>query len=169
MGKLLKSTYKIMQQPVQHVEDAEEFIKSIECLRACEDLLMQADLYKGCRGLSAPQIGIRHRIILVKLTRKGRFVVMVEPEIVKQWGSLKSQEGCLSIGREVQYIVKRPIFGIVKYWDYETKQQKTRFLLRGGMRTVCHEIDHLEGKCLDKVGVEWQCNKYLQSYLRKNR
>lgn len=101
---------------------------------------------KGC-GLSAPQVGEPIRLIIVeRQSRKGIWVV-ANPEIVKRSSNMTQMpEVCLSypgiiknVNRPNSITVKgftergKPIE--IKAYDFEA-------------RIFCHEIDHLDGRCI---------------------
>jgi peptide deformylase len=94
-------------------------------------------------GLSAPQIGISQRIIVLDA---GRDYVMFNPEIIKKQGEQINEEGCLSLP-DIKVKVKRPKMIKVKYYDHLFQEKTTKF--RGiDAAVVCHEIDHLDGKLI---------------------
>ncbi len=106
--------------------------------------------YKGghdtCVGLSACQIGVNDRIILVK--DNNRVLIMVNPEILEQNGRQAGMEGCLSFP-DTYKSIERPTQVKVKYQTIlgNAKQQKYNGYTA---RIICHEVDHLNGIC--KVG-----------------
>jgi peptide deformylase len=93
-------------------------------------------------GLSAPQVGVNKRIIIID--RSGENWVLINPEII--WFSDKIvdfEEGCLSVP-DVFENVKRPESIKVKYRNLKGKPVIE--IVDGLMaRVVQHEIDHLDG------------------------
>ncbi len=98
-------------------------------------------------GLAAPQAGEAIRVIIVKKqARKGIWVV-INPEITDRSPRTNiSNEGCLSyLGTFKE--VERPNCVSVKGQDI---QGNKIYITAKGIeaRIFCHEIDHLEGKCI---------------------
>lgn len=92
-------------------------------------------------GLAAPQVGILRRVVFIDIG-KGP-VELVNPVIVKQKGTQRAVEGCLSCPNEWGYVV-RPKDITVKAQDRTGKPIELKcseFLARA----VCHELDHLDG------------------------
>lgn len=98
-------------------------------------------------GLSAPQVGVLERVVVVDCAREGEKpqpVKLANPEIV--WESdekVMCSEGCLSLPE--QYAdVERPVAVRVRYLD---EQNEIRELEAKGLLATCiqHEIDHLDG------------------------
>jgi len=121
-------------------------------------------------GLAANQVGHLQRVIVIdihdveekrdeeqpkhhiKHTSPGlpKRVVMVNPEVLMEEGSLKMEEGCLSIP-EVRADVERAERMRVRFKDANFRTQE---LLADGLlaRVMLHEIDHLDGMLfLDRI------------------
>ena len=103
-------------------------------------------------GLAAPQVGWRFRMVVANPTMEPRKVeALINPVIVKRWGNVVGDEGCLSVPG---------IFAKVK--------RAERILIRGTRldnsavefeaegfpaRLWQHELDHLEGSLfVDRIG-----------------
>jgi peptide deformylase len=100
-------------------------------------------------GLAAPQVGFSKRLILVDPTAKkesGSLLVMINPVIVEQEGSVEESEMCLSVP-EISVDVKRAEKILVKGVTLSGKEiqiEAEGFLAR----IFQHEIDHLNGKVI---------------------
>jgi peptide deformylase len=112
-------------------------------------------------GLAANQVGNLERIIVVDITgaeedreegepspppadpTKPKRLVLLNPEIVRQTGQWRLEEGCLSIP-DVRADVDRAERILVKFRDANFKPQE---LEAEGLlaRVILHEIDHLNG------------------------
>ena len=99
-------------------------------------------------GLSAPQVGVNLRVIVIQLMSAGKLVgpvqEMINPVITNYSDdSMEYEEGCLSIPGE--YIrIDRPRSINVKFQTLSGKYKK--WFLKGlEARIVQHEIDHLDG------------------------
>ncbi len=113
-----------------------------------QDLIDQMTSFQGlCLGLSAVQLGVPIRLIMIKYGIGHLF--LSNPIILKQ--SLKTwayEEGCLSIeGGEKLYYFRRPKRIKVSYTDLDGNQ-KTIKAQGLTARSLQHEIDHLEGKLI---------------------
>ena len=94
----------------------------------------------GCVGMAANMIGVRKRIIVVRMGPMS--VAMVNPMIVAKSGEYEAEEGCLSL------------LGVrkCKRWrDIEVSYQDVSFLPRRQKysgwiaQIIQHEIDHCNG------------------------
>jgi peptide deformylase len=94
----------------------------------------------GCVGMAANMIGVNKRIIA--FDHEGTYMVMFNPEILRQEGPYSTEEGCLSLPG------KRPT---KRYRSIKVKYQNEAFQVR--MKTftgwtaqiIQHEIDHCNG------------------------
>jgi len=98
-------------------------------------------------GLAAPQVDVGKRLIVVDLSvgeDPVSLIVLVNPELISQEGSVVCEEGCLSVP-DIYEKVARPYKVVVRGLDLEgtAKDIKGEDLLA---RVLCHEIDHLEGR-----------------------
>jgi peptide deformylase len=97
-------------------------------------------------GLSAPQIGVSKRLIIVDVGAvegESRLFVLVNPEVLESEGSESAEEGCLSLPGFTTDI-KRAAKVIVKCRDMDGNEET---IPAEGMlaRALQHEIDHLDG------------------------
>ncbi len=97
-------------------------------------------------GLAANQVGIAQQLAIIDLapgTQKSELWVLTNPEIVESSGSIKEEEGCLSIPGFTE-VVERPEKVVVKFRDLRGDEQ---FIEGSGLlaRALCHELDHLDG------------------------
>ncbi len=117
-------------------------------------------------GLAAPQVGRRERLAVVDAD--GVSLVVINPEIIRREGTVKGEEGCLSIP-EVFADVERAAQIVIRAQDIDGKvfEVEAQELLG---RCLQHEIDHLHGKLfLDRLSLlkrrkalrEWEDEKDL--------
>ena len=128
-------------------------IKSIPTLITDEVRVLVKDmketmLAENGIGLSAPQVGVNLRVIVVQLMSAGKLVgpvqEMINPVITSYSDdTMEYEEGCLSIPGE--YIrIDRPRSIHVKFQTLSGKYKK--WYLKGlEARIVQHEMDHLNG------------------------
>jgi peptide deformylase len=94
-------------------------------------------------GLTAPQIGISLRLIVVS-DEEGRSVqALIDPVITEQGGQATAEEGCLSIPG-VFALVTRAAW--VKVEARDADGRPVAITVRGlRARVLQHELDHLDG------------------------
>lgn len=113
-----------------------------------DDLSIAADLLETlkanadcCVGMAANMIGCKKRIIAVSLG-KDKYLVMLNPEIIKAAGKYETQEGCLSLDGQRTCTRFRKI--TVKYQD-TLMRSKTQTFQDRTAQIIQHEIDHTNG------------------------
>ena len=98
-------------------------------------------------GLAAPQVGRRERVTVVDAERdraNAHPLALINPEIVVRDGSVRGEEGCLSIP-EIYGDVDRAATVVVRALDRDGRLfevEGTELLAR----CLQHEIDHLHGR-----------------------
>ncbi len=106
-----------------------------------QDLLETLQAHKeGCVGMAANMIGVNKRIIA--FDNEGEYMLMFNPQIVKQSDPYGTEEGCLSlIGRR-----KTKRWNSIKV-QYQNEKFQTRYKTFTGWtaQIIQHEIDHCEG------------------------
>lgn len=132
---------------VQEIMKDEAFLRKPSELANRENLPIAEDLLDTlaanadrCVGLAANMIGISKRIIVVN--DAGTYLVMFNPEIIKQKEPFQTEEGCLSLtGRRT---TKR-------YRSIKVRYQNSDFQVRlktfqgWTAQIIQHEIDHCNG------------------------
>ena len=113
-----------------------------------EDLQTARDLLdtlianrEACVGMAANMIGVYKRIIAFDC--EGAYMVMLNPEILKQSEEYETEEGCLSLlggPRKTKRCRKIKV-------QYQTEQLQTRIKTFTGWtaQIIQHEIDHCNG------------------------
>ncbi len=101
-------------------------------------------------GLAAPQVGRTERVTVMDV--EGQKLALINPEIIDKEGSVRGEEGCLSIP-DVFGEVDRAKIVTVRALDESGKEIE----IEGAellARCLQHEIDHLHGKLfLDYLSV----------------
>ena len=114
---------------------------TLEDLPVAQDLLDTLTAHKaGCVGMAANMIGVNKRIIA--FDNEGKYMVMLNPEIIKKSGPYEAEEGCLSLAGAR----KTRRWQSIKV-QYQNERFQTRFKTFTGWtaQIIQHEIDHCEG------------------------
>lgn len=114
---------------------------TLEDLPVAQDLLDTLAAHKaGCVGMAANMIGVNKRIIV--FDNEGKYMVMLNPEIIKKSSPYDAEEGCLSLAGAR----KARRWQSIKV-QYQNEQLQTRFKTFTGWtaQIIQHEIDHCEG------------------------
>lgn len=112
-------------------EDAEVAQDLLDTLTAHAD---------GCVGMAANMIGVAKRIIA--FDNEGSYMVMFNPEIIKQSERYETEEGCLSLSGVRK--TKRWRSVKVKYQN-EQFQERIKTFTGWTAQIIQHEIDHCNG------------------------
>ena len=125
----------------------------VKCQRFIDDLVETMEAYPGAIGISAPQVGVLSRIIVIdvskKIPEKSR-LIMMNPVVILESDYEISREGCMSIP-DFTANVKRAQKITVSWRDVDWLERTTE---SEGLEAICiqHEIDHLNGILfLDRV------------------
>ena len=112
-----------------------------EDLGAAQDLLDTLAAHRdGCVGMAANMIGVNKRIIAFE--SDGKYMVMLNPVIVRRDGVYEAQEGCLSLAG----VRKTKRFQTIKVqWQNEKLQLRRKTFTGWTAEIIQHEIDHCEG------------------------
>ena len=119
----------------------------------------------GGAGLAAPQVGILRRVCIVMDEPTGEYYELINPEIIKQSGEQSGLEGCLSVPGKWG-IVSRPQFVTVRAMD----RRGEWFELEGEdllARTLCHELEHLDGHLYTEHIDHFLSDEELEEYLEQ--
>ena len=96
----------------------------------------------GGIGLAAVQVGVLRRVVIIDLD--GKFMELINPEIIEENGTQSENEGCLSLPHKAGKTI-RPMNVKVRAQNRDGK-----WCLYAGSellaRCFCHELDHLDGK-----------------------
>ena len=111
-------------------------------LPVARDLLDTLAAHKAtCVGMAANMIGVTKRIIA--FDNDGKYMLMLNPEIVKQSGEYETEESCLSLlggPRKTKRYQKIKV-------QYQTEEFQVRLKSFEGWtaQIIQHEIDHCNG------------------------
>ncbi len=136
----------VLGSPILRRETTPVAAVTDEIRRLVDDMFETMYAARGI-GLAAPQVGRPERVTVIDVDRDrsgGRHLALINPQIVLREGSIKGEEGCLSIP-EVFGDVERAGRVIVQALDREGQPfeiEGTELL----SRCLQHEIDHLHGK-----------------------
>ena len=128
---------EILRKKSREVEVVDDRIR--ELLNDMVDTMHQ---YNGV-GLSAVQVGILKRLVVIDLYDDKGPIKLVNPVIVKTKGEQEVEEGCLSFPNQYAKMI-RPLEVVAEALDENGKKIKIKG--KGLLaQAICHELDHLEG------------------------
>lgn len=135
--EIRKEGDEILRKKSKEVDIIDERIKEI-----LQDMLETMHKANGV-GISAVQVGILKRLVVIDLYDGNEPLKLINPVIVKQKGEQEVEEGCLSFPNQYAKVI-RPKEVTVKALNEEGKQVtiKGKELLA---QALSHEIDHLDG------------------------
>ena len=130
---------EIMRDEIFLAQKAE--LATPEDLSVGQDLLDTLEANKEhCVGMAANMIGVNKRIIV--FDNEGTYMVMFNPEIIKQSSLYQAEEGCLSL--EGTRPAKRWQSIKVRYQN-EKFQERFKTFTGWTAQIIQHEVDHCEG------------------------
>lgn len=110
-------------------------------LGVAQDLLDTLIAHKdGCVGLAANMIGVNKRIIAFE--NGGKYMIMLNPVIIKKLDPYKAEEGCLSLVGTRRTERWR---SIRVQWQNEKFQTRVKTFTSFTAEIIQHEIDHCDG------------------------
>lgn len=119
----------------------QELKKIVDDLR--NTLTYLQDAYRTGRGLAAPQIGYKRRVVFIQL--KARTIILVNPEIIAQSVEMFDVwDGCFSFNMAFFVNIQRNKTITVRYSD-ELDQEHTEEFSGDMSELLQHELDHLDG------------------------
>ena len=111
-------------------------------LQVARDLLETLAAHKqSCVGMAANMIGVCKRIIA--FDNEGTYMLMLNPEIVKQSGAYETEESCLSLLGGPRKTMRYQKIKV----RYQTPELQIRLKTFEGWtaQIIQHEIDHCNG------------------------
>ena len=128
---------EILKKKSREVENIDEKIQIL-----IDDMLETMYKFNGV-GLSAVQVGILKRVIVIDIDDGTGPKILINPKIIKTKGEHEVEEGCLSFPNQYAKLI-RPKEVTVEALDRNGKKItiKAKELLA---QALCHEIDHLDG------------------------
>lgn len=107
-----------------------------------DDMVETMHKYNGV-GLSAVQVGILKRVVVIDLYDDKGPIKLVNPIIVKTKGEQEVEEGCLSFPNQYAKLI-RPAEVVAEALD--ENGEKIKIKAKGLLaQAICHELDHLDG------------------------
>jgi peptide deformylase len=161
----------VLGAPILRQETQPVAAMTDELRRLVDDMFETMHVAQGI-GLAAPQVGRRERLFVADVDDQP--IVLANPEIVLAEGSVRGEEGCLSIP-EIYGDVDRAERVVMRGLDRDGQlvEIDASALLA---RCMQHELDHLNGKLfLDYLGLfkrrsamqKWEREKQKYPALRR--
>ena len=128
---------EILKKRSREVEQIDEKIQTL-----IDDMIETMYKYNGV-GLSAVQVGVLKRVVVIDIDDGTGVKILVNPKIIKTKGEQEVEEGCLSFPNQYAKMV-RPKEVTVEALDRNGKKItiKAKDLLA---QAIAHECDHLDG------------------------
>jgi peptide deformylase len=146
---LLKKHTELLTFPINK-HDQELIDHMVEYVDTCyEGKAKEYDIRSGI-ALAGPQVGLMKKVIYIHFNvgKQEYKYLIANPKIVAEsmvFAFIKAGEGCLSVEKDVEGIIKRRNKIIVNAIDVNTN--KPIVISADGILAIClqHEIDHLSG------------------------
>ena len=128
---------EILKKKSREVDTIDEKIQIL-----IDDMIETMYKYNGV-GLSAVQVGILKRVVVIDIEDGTGVKVLINPKITKTKGEQEVEEGCLSFPNQYAKMI-RPKEVTVEALDRNGKKftLKAKDLLA---QAIAHECDHLDG------------------------
>lgn len=128
---------EILRKKSREVEQVDDRIRDL-----LDDMVDTMHKYNGV-GLSAVQVGILKRLVVIDLYDDKGPIKLVNPVILKTKGEQEVEEGCLSFPNKYVKMI-RPAEVVAEALDENGKKIKIK--AKGLLaQAICHELDHLDG------------------------
>ncbi len=128
---------EILRKKSREVEQVDDRIRNL-----LDDMVDTMHKYNGV-GLSAVQVGILKRLVVIDLYDDKGPIKLVNPVILKTKGEQEVEEGCLSFPNKYAKMI-RPAEVVAEALDENGKKIKIK--AKGLLaQAICHELDHLDG------------------------
>ena len=131
---------ELMHDPIFLSGKSEVATKEDLCV--AQDLLDTLAAHKdSCVGMAANMIGVRKRIIA--FDNEGRYMVMMNPEIIKKSAPYDTEESCLSLLGGPRKCKRYK--SIKVQWQTEKFETRIKTFTDWTAQIIQHEIDHCNG------------------------
>lgn len=128
---------EILRKKSREVETVDDKIREL-----LDDMVDTMHKFNGV-GLSAVQVGILKRLVVIDLYDDKGPIKLINPVIVKTKGEQEVEEGCLSFPNKYAKLV-RPAEVVAEALN--ENGEKIKIKAKGLLaQAICHELDHLEG------------------------
>lgn len=128
---------EILRKKSRDVEVIDDKVREL-----LDDMVDTMHKFNGV-GLSAVQVGILKRLVVIDLYDEKGPIKLVNPVIIKTKGEQEVEEGCLSFPNQYARLI-RPEEVVAEALDENGKKVKIK--AKGLLaQAICHEFDHLDG------------------------
>ena len=128
---------EILRKKSREVEAVDDRIREL-----LDDMVETMHRANGV-GLSAVQVGILKRVVVIDIYDDNGPIKLVNPVITKQKGTQEVEEGCLSFPNQYAKLI-RPAEVTMEALD--ENGEKIKIKAKGLLaQAICHELDHLDG------------------------
>lgn len=128
---------EILRKKSRDVEVIDDKVREL-----LDDMVDTMHKFNGV-GLSAVQVGILKRLVVIDLYDEKGPIKLVNPVFIKTKGEQEVEEGCLSFPNQYARLI-RPEEVVAEALDENGKKVKIK--AKGLLaQAICHELDHLDG------------------------
>lgn len=164
---------EIITYPDKRLRDRSQEVTVFDTkLHELLDAMYITMLAKNGVGLAAIQVGVPIRVLIINIPeesgeqKRENLLEVINPEILEGYGSVKFNEGCLSVP-EYYDDVERYDYVKVKYCN---RNGEEKIIEANGYEAVAfqHEMDHLNGNLfIDKISIVKR--KKFEKEFKKNQ
>ena len=136
----------VLEYPDPRLRLTARSIKAVnEPVRRLADNMLETMYAERGIGLAATQVGIAKRLLVMDVSEeRNEPLILINPSILNLFGSVESNEGCLSVPGFYES-VRRAAAVEIEYLNRDGERIHAQW---NGRHAICaqHEIDHLDGK-----------------------
>jgi len=130
-------------------------VESLDYFRKLYRSLIATALKNDGVGIAAPQIGIYLKIFAAYLQEYSGWTIFFNPKYKSLKGNtVKSQEGCLTLGKDNKYNVTRYTEVLAEWEEYNLSGLAKKKRILTGLSAIIfqHETDHINGITIASKG-----------------
>ena len=158
---------KVLQYPNEFLEQVCEEVElplSGELKSLARDMMDSVLADEKSAGLAAPQVGVLSRMCVVSDHGKNPLLLVNPIILFKSPMTDVFPEGCLSIENgDTLYEVERSRVVKIEYYDARGKKKSLK-VNDWFARLVQHELDHLDGVVINKIGKQISLGEAREKY-----
>ncbi len=119
-------------------------VKNIDSFRIIINNMIDTLFFNNGLGIAAPQVSVNKKIIIINISNNYKQpLIIINPQIIYQKGTIITKEGCLSFPNTYISVKRKKIIKI----KFKNNNGETIILKADKLLSICiqHELDHLNG------------------------